>query len=101
MSEPISILFQLLMAIVAGPIWPMMNLIYFDVYFMCLPFLQYDAGEKVGEDDQDSIGRKMTDIGRCLMSIDFRLVLWGGFCSSRFYVASSTMLSLPYEEMAT
>ena len=52
MSEPISILFQLLMAIVAGPIWPITNIIYFDVYFMCLTFLQHDAGEKVGEDDK-------------------------------------------------
>ena len=50
MSEPIPILFQLLMAIVAGPIWPITNIIYFDVYFMCLTFLQHDAGEKVGED---------------------------------------------------
>ena len=82
MSEPISILFQLLMALVAGPIWPITNIIYFDVYFMCLTFLQHDAGEKVGEDDKDSISRKMTDIGRCLVSIEFRLVLWGGFCSS-------------------
>ena len=55
MSEPISILFQLLMALVAGPIWPITNIIYFDVYFMCLTFLQHDAGEKVGEDDKDSI----------------------------------------------
>ena len=50
MSEPIPILSQLLMAIVARPIWPIMNIIYFDVYFMCLIFLQHDAGEKVGED---------------------------------------------------
>ena len=45
------------MAIVAGPIWTIMNIIYFDVYFMCLTLLQHDAGEKVGEDDKDSIGR--------------------------------------------
>ena len=61
MSEPISILFQLLMALVAGPIWPITNIIYFDVYFMCLTFLQHDAGEKVGEDDEDSIGCQNKD----------------------------------------
>ena len=61
MSEPIPILFQLLMAIVAGPIWPITNIIYFDVYFMCLTFLQHDAGEKVGEDDKDSIGCQNKD----------------------------------------
>jgi hypothetical protein len=68
MSEPISILFQLLMAIVAGPIWPITNIIYFDVYFMCLTFLQHDAGEKVGEDDKDSIGCQNKDklVFRCL-----------------------------------
>ncbi len=38
-----------------------MNIIYFDVYFMCLTLLQHDAGEKVGEDDKDSVGRQNKD----------------------------------------
>ena len=44
------------MAIVAGPIWPIMNIIYFDVYFMSLTFLQHDADEKVGENNKNSFG---------------------------------------------